>query len=970
MPVPSFSKWGHFKVTRVVDIPEIGVTLTELVHEKTGSKVMHLASDDDENLFNLSFQTIPNSSNGVAHILEHTVLCGSKHFPVKDPFFSMGRRSMNTFMNAFTGADFTCYPASSQIPQDFYNLLEVYLDAVFYPKLTPLSFLQEGHRLEFSKKDDPTSPLTIKGIVYNEMKGALASAETRLNEALMEALFPDVTYGVNSGGTPKEIANLTHEELLAFHKTYYHPSRCLFFFYGNLPLETHLDFIEEKVLKNADCATALEPLALQPRFTKKVKKTLTYPYSKEEDAQDGTLIGFGWLTTSILQQEDILALSVLDLVLMGTDASPLKMALLKSGLCKQADSSLEDECSEVPFILVCKGCPKDSEEKLEKLIVETLEKVAKEGIAHDLIEGAIHQLEFSRNEISSPFGLSLYFRSALLKHHGGKPEDGLKTHTLFSKLREKLQDPRTLSSLIQTYLLQNTHRARVVMHPDKQLEAKESAEEEKMLQEIRQKLTPQEIQKILETAVILQAYQEKEENLDVLPKITLSDVPPQGKEFPLVQTDVSRLSLHCHPTFTNEIVYVDLVFDLPHLREDELSLLRLFSNFLTQMGAGGRNYQENLDYIFKHTGGIGADPELFFQASDPTQIKPALVLKAKALYRKADKLFALLCDFLTTADFTDTDRLQELLMQHFEELETSIQNSPLRYAMQLGASGFSIPLSIRNKWYGLAYYEKIKTLVEEFEKDPLSLVAQLQSMQKKCLALTGGAVVLSCDRAFYEKMKKERFYGLENVAYKTFEPWKGVYSLEKVKSQARVTAAPIVFTTLQFPTHGYLHPEAALLSIASKLMENKTLHKRIREQGGAYGSGASHVPMSGHFYFYSYRDPHLKSTLEAFSEAAHEISLGSFDTRELEEAKLGILQDLDSPVSPGSKAFIAYDRLRSCRTPEYRQLYRERLLKATKDEVVNIAKEVLLTGLKEAVAVSFGSKELLEREKVLPVLEL
>ncbi|MBA2727468.1 MAG: insulinase family protein, partial [Parachlamydiaceae bacterium] len=353
-------RYKDFVVTSSVEIHELQCHLYELVHLPTSAQIMYIANDDPENLFCLSFQTLPDNSDGVAHILEHTVLCGSKKFPVKDPFFGMTRRSLNTFMNALTGADFTCYPAASQIPKDFYNLLDVYLDAVFHPNLNLFSFLQEGHRLEFAQPDDPSSPLEFKGVVYNEMKGAMASATSRLHEILNEALFPDITYGYNSGGEPTEIPSLTYEKLKEFHKKFYHPSRCLFFFYGNFPLEDHLDFIDQHTLQHTVKFLPLPQLPLQPRFTIPKIIEAKYPIAPDEDTEYKTLIGFSWLTCHILNQKELLALSILEALLLDTDASPLKKSLLKSGLCKQVSSYMDTDLSEIPFTIILRGCDAES----------------------------------------------------------------------------------------------------------------------------------------------------------------------------------------------------------------------------------------------------------------------------------------------------------------------------------------------------------------------------------------------------------------------------------------------------------------------------------------------------------------------------------------------------------------------------------------------------------------------------------
>ena len=413
----------------------------------------------------------------------------------------MNRRSLNTFMNALTGADFTCYPAASQVHKDFYNLLEVYLDAVFHPILNEFSFMQEGHRLEFAQLNDPNTPLEYKGIVYNEMKGALTTPSARLAEAINAALFPNTTYGVNSGGDPGDIPTLTYEELKQFYQTYYHPSRCLFFFYGNMPLEKHLDFIAEQTLNHTHQVPPLPPIPLQPRFKMRVNQELTYPIAPEEETKDKTMISFGWLTCHILDQQEALALSILEIILMDTDASPLKMALLQTGLCKQVSSFIDTEINEIPWGITLKGCQPESAKALETTIIHTLKQITEEGIPLPMIENAIHQLEFYRSEISgdhAPFGLSLFMRSGLLKQHGADPAEGLKIHSLFDRLRQAvIADPNYFGALIQKNLLDNPHVVQIIMRPDPLLGQKEVEREREYLDSIKASLSPLQVKEIL-----------------------------------------------------------------------------------------------------------------------------------------------------------------------------------------------------------------------------------------------------------------------------------------------------------------------------------------------------------------------------------------------------------------------------------------------------------------------------------------
>lgn len=956
-----------YHIDRVVPLTELHATLIEATHLPTGAHIMHVANDDEENVFVLSFNTLPDKSDGVAHILEHAVLCGSKKYPVKDPFFAMGRRSLNTFMNAFTGPDFTCYPASSQVPKDFYNLLEVYLDAVFHPLLKKESFLQEGVRLDFLDEKDPSSPLCFKGIVFNEMKGALASPETRLIEALMASLFPDLTYGINSGGDPKVIPDLTYEQLKEFHSKYYHPSRCLFFFYGNLPLERHLEFLDKHVFAGVEKLPSLPKIKKQKRFEKKVHKIEYYPISAQESTKGKTLVGMSWLTCCSLDQEELLALIILDIVLMATDAAPLKMAILKSGLCKQVEATIDNELSEVPMTLIFKGCEENSSNKIEAFVREELAAIAKKGIEFNLIDGAIHQLEIARSEIGGnahPFGLSLYMRSAPLKQQGGQPDDALLIHSLFSKLRTKTAEPRYLPLLIEKYFLENPHFVCVEMRPDPELGKKEAEEEQKKLQKIEKIFGTKERENLFSELKKFHEAREAENGhaIHLLPKVNLSDVPPKIKDFPLQREKVGNLNVFHHDCFTNELIYVDLLFDLPYLEEEDLAYLRLFALFLPQVGCGSKNYKEHLEEVLEHTGGLTATLDLEVQVQDFNVMRPCLTLRGKTLSRKADRFFLILKEMATSADFTDAARIKELLSQHHNAIEESVQTSALRHAVNLSASGLTLPGKITNDFFGMDYYWKLQKIFADFQKSPDFLIAKLRELQNRTLALEGGNLILSCDGANFANLRKNNFFGLPDIPLKAFKPWNPSYPLVKVPSQGRLIASPVAFTSMMYSTVAYLHPDSPPLSIAAEIMNHKILHKAIRELGGAYGGGANLGAMTGNFYFYAYRDPHLASTVDAIEKAVAAIALGRFNEQNLEEAKLEKIQQVDAPISPGARAISAFMRLRSGRTHALRQRYRDSLMNITKDDVKRAVAFHLLPHMNKGVFVCFASSEFFEKE--------
>ncbi len=955
--------YKDFVVTKRVPLEELQSVLLELTHRPSGARIIHIENEDPENLFSLSFRTYPSNSNGVAHILEHTVLCGSKKFPVKDPFFAMTRRSLHTFMNAFTGQDFTCYPASSQVEKDFYNLLEVYLDAVFHPLLKKLSFLQEGHRLEFTEPANPESPLQFQGVVFNEMKGSLTSSESRLWREVFKHLVPDLPYANNTGGDPTEIPTLTHEELLEFHRIFYHPSQCLFFFYGNIPLERHLDCIEKNALAGVKKTVPIPPLARQERFKAPICRKARYPISPTESLEKKTVFAFGWLTTSVTHQREILALSLLDIILMDNDASLLRCALLQSGLCTQAGSSLDTEMSEAAWLFICKGCESRTQEKLKEVLFKTLQEISEKPIAEELVQSALHQLEFDRTEINTdegPFGLVLFMRAALIAQHGSDPENGLLIHTLFNELRENLKDPSYLPFLIKHFLLNNSHHLQLMLEADPHLEKEELEEEKERLKIRHSSMTPQDVKTIIEQSKALAAYQEETEHqsLDCLPKVSLSDVPTQIRRFALTESVSGRAKIFHHRCFTNQILYADLIFDLPHIEEKDLSLASLLSRFITELGCGGKDYKETLRRSQAFTGGMSASLNLHISAQDPNRCHPSFSIKGKALSRHGEELFSLFYDFFSTPDLSDTARIKELLSQQATGLQNRLSKSAMNYATQTSLASFSIPSFVCEQCHGLSYYQAVLQWI----KNPHLLIENLKRLREEILGRGELNIVLSCDEAQFSLLEKNHFHNIgSTLPHRPLKSWTGNYTLPNIPSQARFIASPVAFSALGMRTVSYRDGDAPFLLLAAELLENVVLHKEIREKGGAYGANASYTPTTGNFCFSAYRDPHLAKTMASFQKSLDIIADKKFTEAELEEAKFGTLQSLDAPIAPGSRAMTAYAWQRAGRTDAMREEFRKTLLSASREEVSEAVKKCLLN--KESVFVSYLGEALFEKEK-------
>lgn len=912
---------------------------------------MHLETDDPENVFCISLRTWPSSSNGVAHILEHTVLCGSEKYPIKDPFFAMKRRSLNTFLNAFTGADFTCYPAASQIEKDFYNLFDVYIDAVFHPKLDRFSFLQEGIRYDFEE-----GKLCYKGIVFNEMKGALNSGSARLSEAMMRELMRGTLYGVNSGGDPKNIPELTHEELVNFHKEYYHPSRALFFFYGDIPFQKHLDYLEENILKKTK---KLPPLKT-PKRVEKLKKPIALEERYPANQNDPSPIysSTGWVTSKIEDHLDSLALSVLAVIIMENDASLLKKEILKSGLANQATIYMDHEMSD-HILMITLIDPKEPE-KVNDFLIDTLKKISEKGIPKELIDQAIHLHELSRLEIQGdghPHGLNLFLAAGLIKMHGRPPEEALKVRSLFDALRSELEkNPRYFSDLIDTYLVNNPHRVHITMKPDFNLEKEEREEEEARLFEIQKTIDEAKKKAILNDAKKLDDLQKTDVSEDILPTLVLSDIPKEVKSFPLEIREFDRLKVLQHECFTNGLIYTDLVYELQSIRDEEIPLFRLLMVLLTQLGVNGKSYEDTLNFMQAHTGGVFASLHLNPQANNLDHMLPAIHIKGKALNQKADKLFSLMKGYASTLDFTDKDRIREVFFKHKTNLEASFNQNAFRYATNLSSSALTPATRMSQLCFGLDYYNFIRSLNEP----PFEL---LEELYKKIFSFRAPELVLGGEKSILLDLEKNNYFGLSEITTNNRAQADWSLYLGRPENRNHPISSAVAFIAHSFKTIPYTHVDSPYLAIASYLFDNLTLHPRIREQGGAYGGGSTSYGSYGYFTFHSYRDPHVKSTLDAFKESIDEVVKGNFEEEDLTEAKLEFMQGLDAPVSPGSRAQLAYGWLKEGRSDQIRETNRLRALNATQDQIINAVKEHIAKNYDKGSTVVFGPETLIKEIK-------
>ncbi|MFH2128822.1 MAG: insulinase family protein, partial [bacterium] len=580
-----------FQVKSIDVLPKLKNTLIQLEHEKTGAKLIHLSNEDDNNCFAVAFRTTPVDSTGVAHILEHTALCGSKRFPVRDPFFSMIKRSMKTFMNAFTASDWTMYPFATQNETDYFNLLDVYLDAALFPLLSEESFKQEGHRLEFEEQDNPESPLTIQGIVYNEMKGAMSSQSHIMHRSMGDALFPTVTYRHNSGGDPEYIADLTHKQLLDFHRYYYHPSNAYFYTYGDIPLEKRLKVINSYLseFEKIDIDTTVPN---ETRYTAPHSFQYHYPLNQSENDGEKCQVALAWLTCNIQEPLEVLSLQVINLILLGHSGAPLRKKLLESKLGKSlADTTgFEDEIKEPFFSVGLQAVAEENIPKVEQLILSTFQEIVETGIDTEQVNSAIHQMELDTREISGgqyPYSLNLLFRFFGTWMHGGDPLSSIDFDTVLTQLKTRINDGKFLESQIKKYMIDNPHRVKVVLLPDTELEEQRLAEVRSRMADIKSALSKTKKEKLLADSKSLRQTQETKEDLSCLPSLKVTDIPTDIKYLAPHEKSISKLDIKFYDRPTNGILYFNWHFRMDGIDEADRKGLPVLGYLLTNNGADG-----------------------------------------------------------------------------------------------------------------------------------------------------------------------------------------------------------------------------------------------------------------------------------------------------------------------------------------------------------------------------------------------
>ena len=877
-------------------LPILHGKLSEYKH-KSGARIFHVENSDRDKAFSIAFPTPPTDNTGVAHILEHIVLSGSQRFAVHDPFFSMLQRGVHTFMNAFTSDDFTCYVAASQNEHDISNLLDVYLDAVFHPLLSEESFRQEGWRLEEGG--------TIGGVVYNEMKGTYSAIEHRLEQAIKSALFPNNCYGYDSGGDPKSIPHLTHGQLKAFHAAHYHPSRAVIYLYGDISLQTTFAKIDPFLGEGA----ALDPcpLQLQPRFTTPRNLQSSFPGSEEKR------VAIAFLTCQRSAVDEVEMLAVLDGLLMGHEGSPLRRALLDIPGCRSVDSQLNTDVGEVSYVLICRG------DVSGQKVLQTIENALENLDPSTELESALLQQEIAhrvRREGRVPHSLSLFFDHVAPIFQGADPGKLLQIEERCQRLRKQCTG-QSLRELIDKHILSNPHRVMVTMEGDPSLRVSETAAERELALNISS-------EEIGSEDIALRYWQTESD--DQLPLLPLEEIELKETPLPLVRKD----GIIHHPCQADGLSYASLVFPQPPLSKEEWNLLPIMLTILPKLGCAGRSADAWMSYLQTHAAGVRGYPLLIGD-------RQHVALEGHSLDKDQQQLIDSLAQMSERTMWQERKRIEGELHKLRSEMRNALAESALPYAL---AEALAM-LGIRSENRGIEILIALEKLLTNHDYSFADLYG-------KAFSGTGDLILSSKDL-------QSEFIPSQGTTMRSES------KDERGKSErwrAKWLEVAVSFTVRAFAVSKRNAKAAAPLALVAPLARRLVLHPRIREQGGAYGSGGHYLAERGAFYFFTYRDPHVKLSLEAFEEGIERLASGNFGTKDLHQAKLAAFQELDKPLSPVQRGMTAYRWEKDNWHKEQRAHFRQQIFKCSKEEVI----EVVSKELRDGATVTYGNKELLERE--------
>ena len=960
-----------FELIKKQIIKEVDSEALLYKHTKTGAELLSIVNEDENKVFGITFRTPSTDSTGVPHILEHSVLCGSRKYPVKEPFVELLKGSLQTFLNAFTYPDKTCYPVASQNLKDFYNLVDVYLDAVFYPRISPMIFQQEGWHYEIENADDP---LTIKGVVYNEMKGAYSSPDNILARYSQQSLFPDVTYSMESGGDPKEIPQLTYEAFHDFHKKYYHPSNARIFFYGDDDPDTRLKLLSE-YLDNFDKIDVSSSIGMQTKFDKPTRIEIPFIAETEEDKIPKGMVTVNWLLCETADLESNFTLQLLTYILLGMPASPLKKALIESGLGERlAGVGFENELRQMYFSTGLKGIEVKDAQRVEDLIIETLSSLAGNGIDPLTIEAALNTVEFAlreNNTGSYPRGLSLMLKSLTTWLYDSDPLDIIAFEKPLQNFKNDYASNSALfQELIKKYFLDNQHRTSVILYPDTELAEKERLLESEALYQKKLGLSVEDIDKLIINTKELRQMQETHDSAEALasiPRLKLSEIDKKNKITP-TQEGKKKVATYYHDIFTNEILYFDLGFRLKVLPQKYLPYMAVFGKALLEMGTESEDYVSLSQRISRKTGGISRSSfsSLIKDTDAPTSW---FFLRCKALTHQVDDLLNILKDLVFKVRFDNRERFKQIVLETKSALEQGIIPAGNRFVNLRINSHFNKASWAEEQMGGISSLFFLRQLADRIDNEWSNVLHDLQEIYRTLVSGDNIIINTTIDENNWKKLNGRI------TAFLDYLPSLNLTTAEWQQENGSEFEGLVIPSQVNYVGKGSNlynlgYSYSGSVNVITHFLRTSYLWDQVRVQGGAYGAMCQFNRMSGVLTFVSYRDPNLKKTLDVYDRAAEFLKNISISESEVQKSIIGAIGDIDSYMLPDAKGFASLLRTLNGNTDEDRQLMRDQVLATALSDFKAFA-DVLNAVRETGIIKTLGSRNALEeayKDRRMPAL--
>ena len=928
--------YSGFRLDRIERIDEINGTAYEMKHEKSGARLIYIDSPDSNKVFNIAFRTTPHNSTGVAHIMEHSVLCGSRKFPLKEPFVELVKGSLNTFLNAMTYPDKTMYPVASKNDKDFHNLMDVYLDAVFYPRVREDAeiVMQEGWHYELENADDE---LTYKGVVFNEMKGVYSSPDSVLERQMMRELFPDTTYGVDSGGDPDYITDLTYEEFQEFYRVHYHPSNSYIFLYGDMNIEEQLAFLNDEYLSHFDAIDVHTEVVLQAPFTE--GKVVSYPYSvgSEEPTDNRTLHSFAHVLPDVTPEHS-LAFEVLTHALLTSPAAPLKQALVKAGIGSDISGYYLDSIRQPMWTVQATGSNLDKQADLQRIVESTLQELCDKGLDKELLEASLNSIEFALRESDfggRPIGLAYIIRMMDNWLYDNDPLELLHYEEALANIRKGLAGTY-FEDLIRHSILNNNHKVLVSIYPERGLQERKDAEVKEHLATVKANMTSEEIEAIVEQTKRLKIRQEtpdSDEALASIPLLELSDLNPNIEAVERRESKIGNTTVHFVPTFTKGINYVGLYFKLNCLTEEELFYADILSDILGRIDTSERGYEALAKDINMNLGGLSSDITAISNDGKRDEFTPLMIVRAKALHSKLPDLCRLINEVVKKADYSDDQRLTELV----QESKAIWDNEAFRRGNSIVSQRVMAQVSAVGKFRdngNLGYYQKISELASNPAALPL-LPEKLAEVARKIFRANNVDIMFVGEEGELD--------AFENLMKPFVETWDATELSDDALQITRlsgndgiVTAGKVQYVAQggNFIDHGFKH--VGPMSVLETILRYEYLWIRIRVQGGAYGAFANFYD-DGNMIFCSYRDPNLLETLDVYKELPQYLRDFTLTDREMRKYIIGTMSSLDLPMTPALRGPRAMGMYFSGAKLEDKVEFRKQVIACKPEDIVALA---------------------------------